>query len=690
MADLATPVPGQPDSPYFWAKGTSEPKPNLSGEILAKGAASAIHEGVQGVNAAYEKGIQNTIYNAVDPLRDQYMERLHSADQTLQGRETPDPLGRDAPRDVKGLPGSLNTLDSARANGKLSQTDYDARLTALAKEIRGKYPGYREYVDETFKRITGRDSANQYIKSVIGDIDSYMSSRKGEGEKLANKILGEGMNYAGAATWYQKVQSNPDKYGPSALQWLNDMKSKDHALEMSTKVLDFEKAANTLNREKEADITNKGVTESGAHYYSAALDTIATHMDIDPKTNDRMQDIMNKMRRGESIRDVKPEEAVQLRTFLEQQKAGLSANRAADLSHAFPNMKTEEISKVIQDEFKTQYDPYMEALGKGDFDTANLLKNTIKARNLQAGSAAYNDPKWGHALSWLSGLREIDPQMANVVGMQIEQQAGMEMSGEFAKNATAAAAAPDKGGGQSFAKIADDMHAKSIKDGRIWKSQVELYSSIATKGPQAISNDAADKLIDSAFGPDNANVLANFAKEGTGRGKNLGQEYVYNTFTSEGMIDRIAKRAKEHPELYENYRNWVGSNIRYLLADHSTLTAVAPEPREGYEVVTPSSIARGARYGENLSLGQKSEVKAHYNDESNTFSFDTKQGPTNRPDLTSLANTLKRAAEVTKGDPNHQMDPTVAVYQMLKSMNAPEGSLVDQMLEAMRTARNKE
>jgi hypothetical protein len=684
MADIASPVPGQPDSPYFWARPTSEPKPDISGEIKGKAiggalkeGGSALREGVQGVTAAYEKGIQNTIYAGVDPLRDQYMERLHSADSILQGQQTPDPLGRDAPRDVKGLPNTLNTLDSARANGKLSQTDYDARLNALAKEVRGKYPGYREYVDETFKRVTGRDSANQYIKSVIGDIDSYVSARKGEGEKLANKIMSSGFKYKEGNFWYQKVSENPDKYGPAALAWLNSMESKDHSLEMATKVIDFEKAADSLNREKESDITNKGITESGAHFYTAKLDTIAQHLDIDPKTNDRMQDIMNRMRRGESIRDVKPEEAVQLRTYLQQQWAGISSERAADLSHAFPNMKTEDIQKNIEAEFKTQYEPYMNALGKGDFDTANLLKNTIKARNLQAGSAAYTDPKWGKALSWVSGLREIDPQMANVLGMQVEQQAGMEMSGEFVKNATAAVAPPDKGGGQSFSKIAQDMHAKNIKDGRIWKSQVELYGSIATKGPQAISNEAADRLIDSAFGPDNANVLANFAKEGTGRGKNLGQEYVYNTFTSEGMIDRIAKRAKENPMLYENYRNWVGSNIRYLLADHSTLTGVAPE-RDTEHMPTLQQ-----------ALGDRPEVKAHYNDESQTFSFSTGKGPVNRPDLTSLSNILKRAAEVTKSDPNHEMDPTVAVYQILKSMNAPEGSLVDQMLGAMRTAREQ-
>lgn len=683
MALFNPETPVQADNPYFWAKPTSEPKPDISGEIKGKAigqaldaGGSAIREGAQGITAAYEKGIQNTIYSAVDPLRDQYMERLHSTDQALQGRDTPDPLGRDAPRDVKGLPNTLSTLDSARANGKLSQTDYDARLNALAKEVRGKYPGYRQYVDEEFKRITGRDSANQYIRSVIQDVDSYMSARKGEGEKLANKIMASGFKYKEGNFWYQKVQENPDKYGPQALSWLNDMESKDHSLEMATKLIDFQKANNTLNRENETDIQNKGITDSGSHYYSSKLDTIATHLNIDPKTNDRMQDILNKMRRGEYAKDVTPQEAQMLGTFMTQQRAALSSERAADLAHTFPSMKTEEIQKTVDDELKVYYDPYQDAIGKGNFSLAEHTKQQIRAQSIEAASPYYDKGKWAQTNRVLTGLHELDSPLAGQIAMQAGQQASTEMSGELTNNAAAAVTPPEKGG-KSFGQIAQGMQTKNVRDGRTWKSMVELYATVATKGPQAISNESADALVQSAFGPESADVLKYFAKEGTGRGKGLGQQWVYNTFTSEGMADRVAKLSKEKPELYENYRNWVGSNIRYLLADHATLTGVAPEQTDRISTVQQA-------------LGDRPELKAHYNDESNTFSFTTSKGPTNRPDLAALSNTLKRAAEISQKDPNHDIDPTVAVYQILKSMNAPEGSLIDQMLEAMRFTRNQE
>jgi hypothetical protein len=683
MVDFASPVQGQPSQPYFWARPTSEPKPDTSGEIRGKAigqaldaGGSAIKEGAQGITAAYEKGIQNTVYAAVDPLRDQYMERLHSADQSLQGRDTPDPLGRDAPRDVKGLPDTLGKLDSARANGKLSQTDYDARLNALAKEVRGKYPGYREYVDETFKRVTGRDSANQYIRSVIQDVDSFTAARRSGQDKLANRILESGFKYKEGNMWYQKVQQDPEKYGPQALSWLNSMEAKDHSLEMATKLIDFEKASNTLNREKETDIQNKGVTESGAHYYSSKLDTIATHLDIDPKTNDRMQDIMNKMRRGEFARDVTPQESVQLRTFMEQQRGALSAERAADLSHAFPNMKTEEIQKTVADELKLFYDPYMDALGKGDFSLAEQQKNLIKAKSIEAATPYFDKDKYAHTHAVLTGLAEVKDPLGPQIAIQAGQQASAEQAGELMNNAAAAATSPSKGG-KSFGQIAQEMQVKNNKDGKNWKSLVELYSTIATKGPQAISDESADALINSAFGPQSADVLKYFAKTGTGTGgKGLGQQYVYDTFTSEGMADRVAKRAKENPELYEHYRNWVGSNIRYLLADHSTLTDVPPE--DTGRVSTVQQALR--KQGDVTPFGK---LRAAYNPDTSTFSFLSDRGMVNRPDLRALSSNLKRAADVAQKDPNHDEDPTVAVYQILRSMNAPEGSLVDQMIKAM-------
>lgn len=669
MAAISSETPAASDQPYFWAKPTSEPKSDISGELRGKAigqgldaGASALHDGIQGITAAYEKGIQNTIYAQVDPLRDQYMERLHSADQAVQGRGTPDPLGRDAPRDVKGLPNTLGTLDSARANGKLSQTDYDARLNSLAKEVRAKYPGYREYVDEEFKRITGRDSANQYIRSVIGDIDSFIAKRKEGKDKIADKILGEGLNYPGANIWYQKMKQDPDKYGPAALEWLNENRAKDHALEMGEKTINAAKAMDSLDKEQRDRITNQGVTESGAHYYTAALDTITNHMDIDPKTNARMGDILARDRRGESLRDVKPEEAVQLRTFLEQQWASLSANRAADLQHHFPDMKTEDISKTIQDEFKTQYEPFMNALGKGDFSTANTVHNVMKARNDQSALQSYNDPKWGQTLSWLGGLKEIDPQLANMAGMQIGQQYGLEKTGEFAKAAAASAAPPNKGGGKQFGETAQELRIKNQTDGRLWKSLVELHASAAVKGPRAISDESATNLIQSAFGPKSGDLLSFFS--GVSGNKGLGQQWVFDTLASNGMIDRTAKLSKEKPELYQNLRDWAGSNMKYLL---------------NKDVTTPAD----PRYG---------GVRADYDTKTHSFSFKepTVKGQLNDPyrtkALISLKSNMDRLVTITEKDPNRSDDPTRVVYNTLKSMNAPPGSLVSNMIRAIEAA----
>lgn len=695
MATFAPETPVQPEYPYFWSKPTQEPKPDISGELRGKaieeglkGGASAIRDGAQGITAAYEKGIQNTIYAGVDPLRDQYMDRLHSADQSLQGRDTPDPLGRDAPRDVKGLPNTLNTLDSARANGKLSQTDYDARLNALAKEVRSKYPGYRQYVDEEFKRITGRDSANQYIRSVIQDVDSFVSARKGEGDKLANKILASGFKYKEGNFWYQKLQENPDKYGPQALSWLNSMEAKDHDLEMAEKQISFLKSTDSLNRERETDIQNKAINDSSAHFWSSKLDTIATHLNIDPKTNDRMQDILNQIRRGDYARDVTPQEATQLRTFLQQQRAALSSERAADLSHSFPNMKSEDISKTVEAELKTQFDPYMEALGKGDFSTAELLKNTIKAKNLQAGSVAYSDPKWGQAMSFISGLREIDPQLANQFDLQFSGQATPELSGEYAK-ATAAAASPAEQGGKAHAEIIQDLNAKNAgKDGKLQKSIIETYATIGAKGPNAISDESADRLIESAFGPKSSDVLKYFAQDQqyTGRGasfKTLGKQWMFNTFTSDNMIARIAKRGKEKPELYEHFKNWSASNSQYLL--HDFTQAPPAEEERGRDRLNFKGLVPGL-IGQQRGAAPPEGLTAQYDTDNNTFSFRYNGKLVNRPDLNNLSSNMHRLSEIAKHDPSGKGDPRLSVYGVLKEARGEDGSIVDHMLKAMETS----
>src|SRR5690242_7831704 len=51
--------------------------------------------------------------------------------------------------------------------GELSQGHFDATVEAAKKQLRNRYPGYREEIDQEFEKITGTKSANAVRRDIL-------------------------------------------------------------------------------------------------------------------------------------------------------------------------------------------------------------------------------------------------------------------------------------------------------------------------------------------------------------------------------------------------------------------------------------------------------------------------------------------------------------------------------------------
>lgn len=63
----------------------------------------------------------------------------------------------------------LKVLDQAYASGKITDTHRWMLLDVAARELRSKYPGYREHIDNVVKDVTGADPANKVIDGIRQD-----------------------------------------------------------------------------------------------------------------------------------------------------------------------------------------------------------------------------------------------------------------------------------------------------------------------------------------------------------------------------------------------------------------------------------------------------------------------------------------------------------------------------------------
>src|SRR5258707_2375647 len=56
-------------------------------------------------------------------------------------------------------------------------------LNSLAKQLRAQYPGYKDYIDEQIKAVSGVDPANAVMRNLLEDINRNATNAKSEHDK---------------------------------------------------------------------------------------------------------------------------------------------------------------------------------------------------------------------------------------------------------------------------------------------------------------------------------------------------------------------------------------------------------------------------------------------------------------------------------------------------------------------------
>lgn len=108
------------------------------------------------------------------------------------------------PADIKNIEQIARNLRAGREHGQYSDTYYRMQVDKFAKEMRSKYPGYRDYIDAKIKGEEG-STANELATSMIADLNAAMAGTKKETDKVETQLLSH-LNlspeiYAAWANW---------------------------------------------------------------------------------------------------------------------------------------------------------------------------------------------------------------------------------------------------------------------------------------------------------------------------------------------------------------------------------------------------------------------------------------------------------------------------------------------------------
>lgn len=101
-----------------------------------------------------------------------------------------------APAGVQKLGSKVERLHDAYQNGQMSDSYYDAKLEAVVREAKARYPGFTEEVDQITSRITGITPANALRRSILSDLDNAQRAANSGGNKWNTFLTSNGAEIA--------------------------------------------------------------------------------------------------------------------------------------------------------------------------------------------------------------------------------------------------------------------------------------------------------------------------------------------------------------------------------------------------------------------------------------------------------------------------------------------------------------
>lgn len=146
-----------------------------------KQAGDLISVGTKAVNSMFESIITEKMEPQVDQARS---EMGVDAATTIQGAP-----GTTTPQEISRAFTELEGMSKAVAQGTMKDSHYWGRLNAVAKQLRSKYAGHRDFIDQKMASMVGTNPANALIRSLQSEAMEAQRKANSQADKEQAYVL---------------------------------------------------------------------------------------------------------------------------------------------------------------------------------------------------------------------------------------------------------------------------------------------------------------------------------------------------------------------------------------------------------------------------------------------------------------------------------------------------------------------
>jgi len=561
-------VPDLPESNYLkWSGGPiSQPAPDQSLEALFKGIGDVAGAVAKGGDAVIKKSIDDVVYAKADAERNKLTNELGVAYDTVTGQRhaaagDTDVMTANAqavPTELENVSENLTSMGSARANGKLSMTEYIMRRDQYLSDIRAQYPGYREYIDTKAEQATGIPVANALIKARMADINSFLGKAKSDSDKTIS-LLHRHPEIPGVADMVEFVRRGGSLH--EAEKWLNGQLEIFHA----SKVRD-------LLRKDRKETNEEKATQSEKDFQSSASQIVVDRMSTN-LTAAGMGDDPPEVRQKFLSGNIDPQAARQLAqdTALDMLEAEKQMRAAAKVirpngSSWYNDVGPDKAEKIIQENL-AGYKSIIAFQEHKEHGPAYMLAHDIKNRGDVNTQKLLKHPTIGPTLLDLKSIFEqAGPTAVGSLAVQSMIDDLPTAIKAYRNEARAAADAlrvdPKTGAIPALGVDISDAEKKGITNPKFYASMLKQVSDITDP---SVSDKIKINRVKYAFSPQGQFALSQIQKEGidpiTGAPGKKGQYSAYQQLSTDEFISQVKRLNNLDPTLWPMYTNWVKNSF---------------------------------------------------------------------------------------------------------------------------------
>lgn len=525
------------------------------GDLFKDIAATVDFAGKGGVEMV-KKDIEGKVYAVADKERQAYTDIL---EKVKAGSGVKNVLDSNAemtdeealPADVANLPDTLNSLQGARDSGKVSGSYYQSRLLAEAKSLRAQYPGFREYIDQTFSKVTGSNPANAYVHSLVQDINRNAASTASQKNKMLNYIIqnpGSIPNQPQVYDDYQKgLITDQD-----VLQKAYPYEKAKADLSMSN--MQFNNA--NLGEAEKNRIAGLNIDKAAGNVVNMAVDTITSKMGLN--TPDDVKRLADQNATG----GIDGKAWQQYGQTISNTIVTLRNQMIADSDkHGYTQAvggKAEALKRI-----EASLEPLkglQERVYNHDFGGIYDTQNQLKSQNDETKKGLLNDPKIGPYMQQVQAFKDIGGEQnlqkffLDTVKSNFSDDYKAyfnHVKGAFATQSNM----KTTGVPYTFNDTIDNLKANNIKDGRFNEAVLNEVQKIADK---SLPKEMRMNYALAAFSSGNRGMISRLQADEQGK---TGQTAVFQRFTSPEMTKAIVELGKENPQILENYKTWAKETL---------------------------------------------------------------------------------------------------------------------------------